>query len=55
MTLIKDGKAQKRKIQTGLRANGLVQVIWGVSEDDEVALKAAALVNDGEAAQRGAE
>ena len=54
-TLIKDGRAQKRKIQTGLRANGLVQVIWGVSEDDEVALKAAALVNDGEAAQRGAE
>ena len=54
-TLIKDGKAQKRKIQTGLRANGLVQVISGVSEDDEVALKAAALVNDGEAAQRGAE
>ena len=54
-TLIKDGKAQKRKIQTGLRANGLVQVITGVSEDDEVALKAASLVNDGEAAQRGAE
>jgi len=54
-TLIKDGKAQKRKIQTGLRANGLVQVISGISEDDEVALKAAALVNDGEAAQRGAE
>ena len=54
-TLIKDGKAQKQKIQTGLRANGLVQVISGVSEDDEVALKAAALVNDGEAAQRGAE
>ena len=54
-TLIKDGKAQKRKIQTGLRVNGLVQVITGVSEDDEVALKAAALVNDGEAAQRGAE
>ena len=54
-TLIKDSKAQKRKIQTGLRANGLVQVISGVSEDDEVALKAAALVNDGEAAQRGAE
>ena len=54
-TIIKDGKAQKRKIQTGLRANGLVQVISGVSEDDEVALKAAALVNDGEAAQRGAE
>ena len=54
-TIIKDGKAQKRKIQTGLRANGLVQVISGVSKDDEVALKAAALVNDGEAAQRGAE
>ena len=54
-TLIKDGKAQKRKIQTGLRANGLVQVISGVSKDDEVALKAAALVNDGEAAQRSAE
>ena len=54
-TIIKDGKAQKRKIQTGLRANGLVQVISGVSEDDEGALKAAALVNDGEAAQRGAE
>ena len=54
-TLIKDGKAQKRKIQTGLRANGLVQVISGVSEDDEVALKAASLVNDGEAAQRSAE
>mgnify|MGYP000965047143 FL=1 len=54
-TLIKDGKAQKRKIQIGLRVNGLVQVISGVSEDDEVALKAAALVNDGEAAQRGAE
>ena len=54
-TIVKDGKAVKRKIQTGLRANGLVQVIWGVSEGDEVALKAAALVNDGEAAQRGAE
>ena len=54
-TLIKDGKAQKRKIQIGLRVNGLVQVISGVSEDDEVALKAAALVNDGEAAQRSAE
>ena len=54
-TLIKDGKAQKQKIQTGLRANGLVQVISGVSEGDEVALKAAALVNDGEAAQRSAE
>jgi len=54
-TLIKGGKAQKRKIQIGLRVNGLVQVITGVSEDDEVALKAAALVNDGEAAQRGAE
>ena len=54
-TIIKDGKAQKRKIQTGLRENGLVQVISGVSKDDEVALKAAALVNDGEAAQRGAE
>lgn len=54
-TIIKDGKAQKRKIQIGLRVNGLVQVISGVSEDDEVALKAAALVNDGEAAQRGAE
>ena len=54
-TLIKDGKAQKQKIQTGLRANGLVQVIAGISEDDEVVLKAAALVNDGEAAQRGAE
>ena len=54
-TIVKDGKAVKRKIQTGLRANGLVQVIWGVSEDDGVALKAAALVNDGEAAQRGAE
>jgi len=54
-TIVKDGKAVKRKIQTGLRANGLVQVISGVSEDDEVALKAAALVNDGEAAQRGAE
>ena len=54
-TIVKDGKAQKRKIQTGLRANGLVQVILGVSEDDEVALKAASLVNDGEAAQRGAE
>lgn len=54
-TLIKDGKAQKRKIQTGLRANGLVQVISGVSKDDEVALKAASLVNDGEAAQRSAE
>lgn len=54
-TLIKDGKAQKRKIQTGLRTNGLVQVISGVSKDDEVALKAAALVNDGEAAQRSAE
>ncbi len=54
-TIIKNGKAQKRKIQTGLRVNGLVQVISGVSEDDEVALKAAALVNDGEAAQRGAE
>ncbi len=54
-TLIKDGKAQKRKIQTGLRTNGLVQVISGVSKDDEVALKAASLVNDGEAAQRGAE
>ena len=54
-TLIKDGKAQKQKIQTGLRANGLVQVIWGVSEGDEVALKAAALVNDGEVAQRSAE
>lgn len=55
VTLIKDGKAQKRKIQTGLRANGLVQVISGVSKDDEVALKAASLVNDGEAAQRSAE
>lgn len=54
-TLIKDGKAQKQKIQTGLRANGLVQVISGVSEGDEVALKAASLVNDGEAAQRSAE
>ena len=54
-TIIKDGRAQKRKIQTGLRANGLVQVITGVSEGDEVALKSAALVNDGEAAQRGAE
>ena len=54
-TLIKNGKAQKRKTQTGLRANGLVQVISGVSKDDEVALKAASLVNDGEAAQRGAE
>ena len=54
-TIVKDGKAVKRKIQTGLRANGLVQVITGVSEDDEVALKAAALVNDGEAAQRSAE
>ena len=54
-TLIKDGKAQKRKIQTGLRTNGLVQVISGVSKDDEVALKAASLVNDGEAAQRSAE
>ena len=54
-TLIKDGKAQKRKIQIGLRVNGLVQVISGVSEDDEVALKAASLVNDGEAAQRSVE
>ena len=54
-TIVKDGKAVKRKIQTGLRANGLVQVIWGVSEGDEVALKAAALVNDGEVAQRSAE
>lgn len=54
-TIVKDGKAVKQKIQTGLRANGLVQVISGVSEDDEVALKAAALVNDGEVAQRGAE
>lgn len=54
-TLIKNGKAQKRKTQTGLRANGLVQVISGVSKDDEIALKAASLVNDGEAAQRGAE
>lgn len=54
-TIVKDGKAQKRKIQTGLRANGLVQVISGVSKDDEVVLKAAALVNDGEAAQRSAE
>ena len=54
-TIVKDGKAAKRKIQTGLRANGLVQVISGVSKDDEVALKAAALVNDGEAAQRSAE
>lgn len=54
-TIVKGGKAVKRKIQTGLRANGLVQVISGVSEDDEVALKAAALVNDGEAAQRSAE
>ena len=54
-TIVKDGKAQKQKIQTGLRANGLVQVISGVSKDDEVALKAAALVNDGEAAQRSAE
>ena len=54
-TIVKDGKAVKRKIQTGLRANGLVQVISGVSEDDEVALKAASLVNDGEAAQRSAE
>ncbi|WP_314039627.1 efflux RND transporter periplasmic adaptor subunit [Campylobacter showae] len=54
-TIVKGGKAVKRKIQTGLRANGLVQVISGVSKDDEVALKAAALVNDGEAAQRGAE
>lgn len=54
-TMVKDGKAVKQKIQTGLRANGLVQVISGVSEDDEVALKAAALVNDGEAAQRSAE
>ena len=32
-----------------------MQVISGVSKDDEVALKAASLVNDGEAAQRGAE
>ena len=54
-TIVKDGKAVKRKIQTGLRANGLVQVIWGVSEGDEVALKAAALVNDGEVAQSSAE
>lgn len=54
-TMVKDGKAAKRKIQTGLRANGLVQVILGVSEDDEVALKATSLVNDGEAAQRSAE
>ena len=54
-TLIKDGKVQKRKIQIGLRVNGLVQVISGVSKDDEVALKAASLVNDGEAAQRSAE
>ena len=54
-TIVKDGKAVKRKIQTGLRVNGLVQVIWGVSEGDEVALKAAALVNDGEVAQRSAE
>lgn len=54
-TIVKGGKAVKRKIQTGLRANGLVQVISGVSKDDEVALKAAALVNDGEAAQRSAE
>ena len=54
-TIVKDGKAVKRKIQTGLRANGLVQVISGVSEDDEVALKAASLVNDGEAAQRSVE
>ncbi len=54
-TIVKDGKAVKQKIQTGLRANGLVQVISGVSEGDEVALKAAALVNDGEAAQGSAE
>ena len=54
-TIVKDGKAVKQKIQTGLRTNGLVQVISGVSKDDEVALKAAALVNDGEAAQRSAE
>ena len=54
-TLIKDGKAQKQKIQIGLRTNGLVQMISGVSKDDEVALKAASLVNDGEAVQRGAE
>lgn len=54
-TIVKGGKAVKRKIQTGLRANGLVQVISGVSKDDEVALKAAALVNDSEAAQRSAE
>ena len=54
-TIVKGGKAVKRKIQTGLRANGLVQVISGVSKDDEVALKAASLVNDGEAAQRSAE
>ena len=54
-TIVKGGKAVKRKIQTGLRANGLVQVISGVSKDDEVALKATSLVNDGEAAQRSAE
>ncbi|WP_315509235.1 efflux RND transporter periplasmic adaptor subunit [Campylobacter showae] len=54
-TIVKGGKAVKRKIQTGLRANGLVQVISGVSKDDEVALKAASLVNDGEAAQGSAE
>ena len=54
-TITKDGKAVKQKIQIGLRVNGLVQVISGVSKDDEVALKAAALVNDGEAAQRSAE
>lgn len=54
-TMVKDGKAVKQKIQTGLRANGLVQVISGVSKDDEVALKAASLVNDGEAAQGSAE
>lgn len=54
-TIVKDGKAVKQKIQIGLRTNGLVQVISGVSKDDEVALKAASLVNDGEAAQRSAE
>jgi len=46
--VVKDGRIETRKLQTGIRGDGLIEVISGVAVGDSVVLKAGTFVRDGD-------
>jgi HlyD family secretion protein len=46
--VVKDGTVTRTPVETGIRDNGWVEIVSGLTEGDQVVTKAAAFVRDGD-------